>query len=593
MLKKILTTASVVLITCNTYAGSTDVTAGFTTISNADWDEGAVRRVLHTFAYGGQTNEAMIIKLANMSPQAAIKKMLTFGKFNGSISKRARIDAAKLSKKTDGTLRGLGEFWSSDDPDNDVAENKRSKYSVALGTNVRPAELWLRATVSHGLNPFRQKVGLWETNYHMAVNLQSSVNPQQMLTYYDDVVKSLGNTKRAYHKTLTTAATSAAVADHYGHRNNVYKNGNCECNEDFAREYFQLFFGILGDEDPDYHEEITIKNTAKALTDMKIEYVAGQGRVDHVTFGTEYHTPGTLDILYSLNTGRNALKRIQKLSQVAMYYHESRDNLPVIIIGGLADDNLSEADIAEIRAAWSSMETKNLLSFLRAYAISTQFHDASRVKYLTSLDRRMLIYTQFILNNSEIDRYYLPAYLREEKAYPFEPVHNVFGGQTGEEAANSSDIFRTHYNSVTEKIYVFTKVAGSNGDTWRKDWASVLSKKLSAKYEVDKIGEFLWDRFIGDGLKNYGTLERSYVNSLLASGKDLAYAVDENDLERVFTTQELETDSNLITVLENFATTKMALNSTDDKERQAANRNVGLAVSFILGTPYLFAREGR
>lgn len=585
MLKKILTTASVILITYNnSYA------AGFQTISNADWDEGAVRRVLHTFAYGGQTNEAMIIKLAKMSPQAAIKKMLTFGKSNGSISKRAKIDAARLSKKTNGSLRGLGEFWSSDDSDNDVPENKRQKYSVALGTNVRPAELWLRATVSHGLNPFRQKVGLWETNYHMAVNLKSSVNPQQMLTYYDDVVKSLGNTKRAYHKTLTTAATSAAVAEHYGHRNNVYKNDVCLCNEDFAREYFQLFFGILGEEDADYHEEITIKNTAKALTDMKIEYVSGQGRVDHVTFGTEFHTPGTLDILYSLNKGRNALQRIKKLSQVAIFHHESRDNLPVIIISGLADDNLSDADIAEIRAAWSSMKTKNLLSFLRAYAISTQFHNASRVKYLTSIDRRMLIYTQFILNNAEIDRYSLPAYLREEQAYPFEPVHNVFGGQTGEEAANSSDIFRTHYNSVTEKNYVFTKVAA---DTWRKDWASVLSKKLSIKYEVDKIGEFLWDRFIGDGLKNYGTLERAYVNSLLASGKDLAYFIDDNDLDRIFTTEELETDADLISILDNLASTKMALKSQDDKERQAANRNVGLAISFILGTPYLFAREGR
>ncbi len=584
MLKKILTTASVILITYNSYA------AGFQTISNANWDEGAVRRVLHTFAYGGQTNEAMIIKLAKMSPQAAIKKMLTFGKSNGSISKRAKIDSIKLAKKTNGSLRGLGEFWSSDDPDNDVPENKRYKYSVALGTNVRPAELWLRATVSHGLNPFRQKVGLWETNYHMAVNLKSSVNAQQMLTYYDDVVKSLGNTKRAYHKTLTTAATSAAVAEQYGHRKNVYKNDECLCNEDFAREYFQLFFGILGEEDPDYHEEITIKNTAKALTDMKIENVSGQGRVDYVTFGTEFHTPGTLDILYSLNKGRNALKRIKKLSKVAMYYHESRNNLPIIIIRGLADDNLSDADIAEIRAAWSSMETKNLLSFLRAYAISTQFHNASRVKYLTSIDRRMLINTQFILNNAEIDRYYLPAYLRDEQAYPFEPVHNVFGGQTGKAAANSSDIFRAHYNSVTEKNYVFTKVAA---DTWRKDWASVLSKKLSTKYQVDKIGEFLWDRFIGDGLKNYGTLERSYVNSLLASGKDLAYFIDDNDLDRIFTTEELETDANLISLLDDLASTKMALKSKDDKERQAANRNIGLAVSFILGTPYLFAREGR
>jgi hypothetical protein len=565
------------------------VTAGFQTVSDEVWDETAVRRVLHTFAYGGQISESNIEKLANMSPEKAIKKILTFKKSNRIISKPVKTDTAKLWKKTDGTLRDLGGFWSSDDPDNDVPEDRRYKYSVDE-SYVRVADLWLRAAVSRGLNPVRQKLGLWETNYHMAVNLKSSVNYQQILTYFDDIMNSLGNSKRPYHQTLTVAATSAAVAQQYGHRNNYYIRGECECNEDFAREYHQLFFGILGNYDPDYHEEVTIKNTAKALTHMSVEYIPGIGHVDYVFFGTKYHYPGELDILYSLNTGQNALERIETLSQVAIYQEESRQNLPVIIVQGLADDQLSETDIAEIREAWDSMAEKNLLAFLQAYAISTQFHDPSRVKYLTSIDRFTLINNQFIHNNAEIERYNLTRYLSEDQAYPFHPTHDVFGGQTGTEAADSVDVFLHHYNIATEQNYAFLNVADG---TWRKDWTSVIEKKSTKQYLVDKVGEFLWNRFIGDGLKNYGTLERTYVNSLLATGKDFAYNVNPDDLERVFTTEELETDRDFIEKRKAFANQRMTLKGFSDQEHQEANRRIGYAVSFIVGTPYIFAQEGR
>jgi len=588
MFIKSLFVALLILVSFSGVGYSTSV-AAFQTVSNEVWDEAAVRRVLHTFAYGGQISENTIKILAYIPPQIAIIIILTFNKSNRFISKPVETDTAKLWKKTDGTLRGLGEFWSSDDPDNDVPEDRRDKYSVD-GSSVRIADLWLRAAVSRGLNPVRQKLGLWETNYHMAVNLNSSVNFQQMLTYYDDIMNSLAKFWYPYHKTLTVAATSAAVAQQYGHRKNLYRNGKCECNEDFAREYHQLFFGILGNSDLVYHEEVTIKNTAKALTHMTVEYIPGVGYADYVFFGTEYHYPGELDILYSLNTGENALERIQTLSLVAIYNEESRQNLPVIIVQGLADDQLSETDIAEIRAAWDSMTKPNLLLFLQAYAISTQFHDPSRVKYLSSIDRFTLINNQFILNNAEIERYSLTCYLSEEQAYPFYPTHDVFGGQTGAEAANSIDVFLHNYNLATEKNGVFLKVSD---DSWRKDWASVIAENSTNQYQVDKVGEFLWNRFIADGLKNYGILERTYVNSLLATSRDFAYNVNSDDLDRVFTTEELETDPDLIAMRTEFANQQMTLKGFGDQEHQDANRRIGFAVSFIVGTPYIFAQEGR
>jgi hypothetical protein len=37
----------------------------------------------------------------------------------------------------------------------------------------------------------------------------------------------------------------------------------------------------------------------------------------------------------------------------------------------------------------------------------------------------------------------------------------------------------------------------------------------------------------------------------------------------------------------------MTLDSLDSTERRIANERVGQAISFILGTPYIFAQEGR
>ena len=48
---------------------------GLPTVSDTVWDSAAVRRVLHTFAFGGQTTDYQISVWAAMRPEQAIKQI--------------------------------------------------------------------------------------------------------------------------------------------------------------------------------------------------------------------------------------------------------------------------------------------------------------------------------------------------------------------------------------------------------------------------------------------------------------------------------------------------------------------------------------
>ncbi len=116
---------------------------------------------------------------------------------------------------------------------------------------------------------------------------------------------------------------------------------------------------------------------------------------------------------------------------------------------------------------------------------------------------------------------------------------------------------------------------------------------MTNDYQVDKVGEFLWQRFVGDGLKNYGVLERTYVNAFLATSDDWAATVNPDDLDRVFTTAELTSDPALAALRETQANARVAFDDPADWRRERANWSVGLAINFISATPYVFAQEGR
>lgn len=544
------------------------------TIDDQTWDVAAVHRVLRVFAYGGHAADAQISAWADMAPEAAIVEMLTFDEHNFKLSPPSPTDRDGLDRRK-GTLRALSEFWSSDDPSNGTPQDFRERYR----TQARWA--WLKAATSRGLNPFRQKVGLWETNYHLVAS-DADATTDQIFRYYDDIMDAHAR-NLPYQQVLAVASTSAAIAVQYGHHNNVYVDGTCRCNEDFAREYFQLFFGILGAPAPAYHEEVTIKNMARVLTDMPIGWDADGQYFDQVQFGTAQHYSGPLELLNVSIGGADARQRIEQLSEYAINDPESLANLPVIIVAGLADDNLNAEKIAELRAGWAYLPQKNLLTFLRAYAISKVFHRADRVKYWTSIDRHVLLANKVALTNEDVDlNVYSADRFQDEGVQVFLPDHGVFGGQMGYEAADAASVFKRNYDLVTENAARYARTEGIfHGRAWNRDWSDVVPSDAKGRYVVQDVAQWLWNRLIGDGLKNFGPLEKAHLYALLATGQDLGYLLDPLDAGRVIEATDLTSDTVLIELVAELG------------QRDTASYRIGQAVNFIVGTPYVFADEGR
>lgn len=564
---------------------------GFDSVDDAAWDQTAVRKVLHTFAYGGHASDAQIQTWAGMAPAAAIVEMLTFEEHNLKLSEPVAGDRDKLYTRR-GTIGGLAEFLSSDSPDNGIPEGGRDFFNKGAPQMV--PRTWELAVAARGLNPFRQKVGFWETNHHMVANLHKrGVQSNQVQHYYDDIMNAHA-AGRPYEDIISLASLSAAITKQYGNHENIFSNGNCRCNEDFAREYFQLFFGINGTVNPQVHETVNIKNMSMALTD--INPMPDKTLESHiVTFGTERHYPYTLEILNATNFGTTALERIEQLSAVAITHEESLSNLPVMIVSGLADDNLDQADAARLRTIWASMGEKKLLPFLRGYAISTMFHSERRVKYLSSVERNFLIANKIMYNNTQVyDKTFPINNYQREDIWLFGPEHDVFGGQTGVEASVSASVFRNNYNTATGFSYFYHASSDEHINKARYlDWSSVIRPDDGGEYRVRNVAEWLWQRFMADGLKNFGLLERAHLYALLATGNDLVYLAYPEQLDTVITTQDLETDSQLIALLSELETRSLGFESPDERLRQAANAGVGQAINFIIATPYIFAQEGK
>lgn len=562
----------------------------FTMVSDEQWDVTAVRKVLHLFAYGGFADDEQILAWAEMPPGEAIVQMITFDTDNPLVSPDDRYDLLSRHK---GTLTGLSQLWSSIRFANKMPIDLRKNFKMASHNS--PGRTWLHAVAKRGLNPVRQKIGFMETNYHLVANLDAGVFNQQLFPYYDDIMNSLAN-HSSYQDVLAMAATSAAIAVQYNHKDNKFIDGKFVGNEDFAREYHQLFFGILGDYDPQYHEITTIRGTAKALTDMNVERIRDwQGNYylsPEVHFGTEFHYPGSLEILYQYIDGETALEKISNLSQYTIVHQESLDNLPIMIVRCLADDNLDDEKISKIRTIWAELEKKDLLIFLRKYAISTIFHSKNRVKYWSSLDRNLIISNQLTLTNREsyLGYYYPEYYLRQEGFEIFRPVHNVFGHQTGLEASDEPSILKEAYNRSIDKIWFFARFKEQK-DRWEKDWAAVIPQAEDT-YRVRAVAEWLWNRFVADGLKNFGTLERAHVYALLGSGTDFGCFVNSTDMSFVYSSEVIETDPLIQELMGDLELTKINLDSDDAEKRRVANFRVGLAIGFISATPYVFVQEG-
>ena len=464
--------------------------------------------------------------------------------------------------------------------------------------------------LSRGLNPFVHRVGLWETNYHMVANSAAGVHSNPLFTHYDNIISSLASNS-AYSTVLAQGAKNAAIAFQYGHNYNTYKDGIFKGNEDFAREYHQLFFGILGEYDHEYHELTAIPNTARVLTDMYARWHNDEegGPDNTILFGTDKHYTSDLDILKNTISGGDASIKIDNIALVAIEHNESKENLPVMIIEHFADNNLSDETITRIRDSWNMMTTRRLLPFIWAYAISTDFHNEKRYKYLTSIERTMGIHSKMIVDNSDniYERYRPSSYLSYEEIAVFSPIHDVFGHQTALEASDNPNVFQANYNRSVGKSWLYTDIykclrdsnnvceEDSNGDeiaVWEKDWSNKIPEDDNGEYVVEDVALWLWKYFIGDGGKNYGVVERAYIVTLL-NGKDLALFIDEEDPLKTYSLDELTNNNNIVQRINDGAVAKMQLKSNDINDKRHANSRVGLAIAFIVATPYIYAQEGK
>lgn len=608
-------------------ASAAEPVSGFTTLSDAQWDESAVRRVLHTFAYGGAASDSQIAAWADMHAQDAVAQMLTFAPSNPLLSPAADgVGAAHGA-----SLRDLQAFLGSDAADNGTCPTERSRYATTKVRNdgevvPNPAGLqysWMSAMNLRGLNPFRHVVGFWLANYHMAVNL-ADTEPRLVQAMYDQAMADLAAGK-PFHEVLAGGASSAAVAREYGHRSNRYDNdlGSFEGNDDFAREFHQLFFRINGEnEDPDYHENTTIEHTAWALSGMQLDKVPNLDGAtltadwftapidfsDHVDAtgrsvrNTRFHYQGALEILHETIVGSTADEMLRQLSAVAVRHPDSLKNLPVEIVRFFADDHITDDKAERIRAEWAQRagQPNDLLEFLRAYAVSVSFHRADTYKYRTAFSRNMTIFDLNTVDNAEA--FGNPANPRaamtDQGAEMFFPANDVFGGQTSLNAANNPNLFKEAFNAAVDAPLRVAKPGDACKDSagatlwqWRKAWGTTVPRSPDSSFRADDVGRWLWQRFIGDGGAGYGVFERAQVVALLATGLDFGLAADPSAPGTVYTLAELS-GGPLAQLIDTLGATALSLDAIRNADRSTANRRVGLAINFIVMTPAMFAQSG-
>lgn len=149
--------------------------AGFTTTT--DWNDTAVRKVLHTFAYGGFATDAQIQLWAQMPAEQAIVEILSFNPDNPKLS-----PIEDYSVQHGYSLQSLQDFWGSADVNNPVREDRRLLYKLLYtspeGESIQAdpflKNTWVQAATTRGINPFLHRVGFYLTNYHMALSISKT-----------------------------------------------------------------------------------------------------------------------------------------------------------------------------------------------------------------------------------------------------------------------------------------------------------------------------------------------------------------------------------------------------------------------------------
>jgi len=589
-------------------------------VSDEQWDRQAVRGVLQAFAYGGQSTDAQIGEWAAMAPADAIAQMLTFEPVNLRLSPQGASDP---STQYCGSLEMLQDFWSSNDPQNPMRVGNRPWYQTldqdeAIVTPIHLFLTWSRLAHTPGCNTFLHKLAFYITNYHASIHIQNTA-PTLMRSYYDDVVQAL-EAGYDFVDLMTLSATHASLAIAYGHMDNYFdENGGFQGNDDFAREYLQLLFGIEGtSEDPDYHEDVTIEHNAWLLTGMALDAElnawGSENRLDWlvapIVFTDHFDPAGRqiwnhsahydaqagdascLEILHQTICGRTARDKLFALGPVAAAHPESMANTPLKIIRFFADEQPNTDNTVALQNAWEDA-AYDLLAFLRAYAISTAFHQPDTFKLHSAFDRNLLIHNA---NQLTAEEAYAESFaegptirMYEQGALVFAPIHNVFGGQTGTDASNDRYVFKKSWDGNITNSEFLAKTSESyrlepDGPVfeWRKDWGSVIPVNNDGEHVVSAVGEWLWNRFINDDGRNYDAIAKAQVHAMLATGIDFGAVADENNMEAVYSSSEISSGE-LAELNQSLAAETMDFSTT------AANVNVGMVINFITALPYTFA----
>lgn len=587
-------------------------------LTRSEWDEIAVRKVLKIFAFGGHAKESQIRAWSNMRPGDAITEMFTFEEHNHLLSPLAENEKYDDTFDRYGTLQSFANFISDEASNVAIPTDSR----VFFGTGFfRFDESFIRMATVRGLNPFRQRIGFWETNYHLATNREASVSREQMAIYFDLIMEA-HESNVPYYEVMAEAAKSAAAAMQYGHRLNrwIERNQECRCNDDFAREIHQLYYGIFGVDDPTHHENVTIPETAKMLTGMPVPFIVSQEFVGFSNFvlfdegiEDEDHHLEPVNILNESISGADAAEKIDNLMPVSMQHSESLQNLPVMIISTLADDNLTETKISQLRASWASLGiNRTLLEFLRSYAISDLFHDDQQFKYLTTHERSIYIANRRNLDNVEAytggdnfegrKGFDVDRFIDDDAAGSvFSPIRNVFGGQTSISASDSATIFENNYNWFTDRANFQRTVTlcddcDIGGDSWEKKWADVLPKREDGNYYVEDAAAWLWNHVVGS-MENYTELEKAHLYAMLGAysidpdgSDDGEYFIDFNYLMCIvadYQVQESATDTQIVDILTETSWFNYPYCRVEDglEEHEINALNAGLTGEMIANDP--------
>ncbi len=591
-----------------------------TVVTQADWTDTAVRRVLDAFAYGSHASDTSIARWAAMPPDAAVAEIITFDAFN---EKLALPDAVPLPPK----LAELQAFLSSEDAENPLRPDRR-RFFATLNTDVNGTtssfsrrnlqRTWLLAVTSGGSNPVLHKTAFFFSNYQMSLRA-SVATPGIFRTYYDQFVDDL-LTRTPMTELITNAAKSAAVSYRYGHRDNRFDNttGEFSGNDDFAREYFQLFFRLLGEtEDDDYHENVSIENNAMLLTGFAVDreegaygstshqdwLVAPVNFSDHVDAtgvtrnNTRNHHADCLEILRREICGATAADKLDVLGPIVAEHPEVRANLPVYIASFFADDRIDEDEARIIRRAWREADD-DLLTFLRSYASSTVFHSRQRTRSKSTFDRNLTLMNRVVTNSVEVYRGReqtdsLIAPLERQGGVVFEPSKAVFGSQTGPEAALNTAILKDAIEVALATDRVFGRLESSfGGESWLKDWRLLVPGDVSL--DAASVADWLWQRLLADGLKNQNAAARAQLIALLATGSDfnlLAHEEFGHPLDRPYGAAEFTADPELDALVAALASERVDLDAPDEATRRTANERMNLAAGFLSVLPYAFAEE--